>query len=972
MLLFSSQGFSQSYPGFPESFDAGTVTPTGWSTVLFSYSGSDGSGCGCVDWQWATSYGGYNPLEPTHSGAGMLWYNSYDMYSGNEEAVFSPAADLTTYSSGTNTVSFWMFRSNDVSAGWGGYESDFVDVYVYSPTWGGYYYLDEIHDGINQSPTVSAEGWYQYSYTLPSFFSSYNDVQIVLDGISEYAVDMYVDDVSFDHVPLPPCTGTPSVSITTVPAICINVPFTLTATASPDPSTVSGITYQWQSSNSATGPWTAIPGETNATYSTSITTTTYYQCLVNCSASGLTGTSNVDTTVVTPIPGTPIIGSNSPVCSDVGYNPNNIILNASDALAGVSYTWSGPNGFSVTNDPSPTQTISDPPLSAAGTYTVYASLNGCSSGSNSTNVVVNPTPVPPVVSPSLTSYCQFQTGVSQLTASGSNVLWHTAASGGVGSSTAPIPSVANAGLFFWYVTQTSGGCESAAAMDSVLVKNKPAVPYTSLSIYYCQDDVPAELTAIGANMLWYNSATGGIGSSVAPLPSTSIAGTFNYYVSQTVNGCESDRATIAVIIRPKPGKPGVAVKNYCQGDFSLPLAATGSNLTWYTTSSGGFGTPMAPIPPTSYADTQYYYVTSTLGVCESDRAQLVVIVDYTPNALILSNQPYVCQFDSTFFTYYGNALPDATYNWTLPSGASLLHGISQGPIWAKFDSAGKRVITLQVTNKKCKSPITSYILDVRQAPNVSTNIRREVCQGDILDVSLGYANEKIDNFNWNFDGGEIVFGSEGGPYGIRYNTSGQYIIEMVANTNSCPSIPRFDTVTVHTLADAHIGTVSNSNICAGDSIVFTTERYNPAYLYQWQPAIYFGTQNNQSQVYGFIEHSGYVKLQVTTEFGCTSTDSTLISAQPCCEVFFPNAFTPNGDGKNDIFRPVSAGNQVIKTFFVTNRWGQKVFETVNPHIGWDGKLNGVLQDLGTYYYFIKYVCANGRVFEEKGEVILLR
>jgi gliding motility-associated-like protein len=86
----------------------------------------------------------------------------------------------------------------------------------------------------------------------------------------------------------------------------------------------------------------------------------------------------------------------------------------------------------------------------------------------------------------------------------------------------------------------------------------------------------------------------------------------------------------------------------------------------------------------------------------------------------------------------------------------------------------------------------------------------------------------------------------------------------------------------------------------------------------------------------------------------------------------PNAFTPNGDGKNDVFHFVSRGNQVLKTFQITNRWGQVVFETVNPSVGWDGKLNGVVQDMGTYFYYIKYVCANGRTYQQKGEVLLIK
>jgi len=675
-------------------------------------------------------------------------------------------------------------------------------------------------------------------------------------------------------------------------------------------------------------------------------------------------------------PGTPTVSSNSPVCIGQGYNNNYLIFSVNDTSAGVSYTWSGPAAIIPNPNTKNRDTVTNPSATAAGTYSVFASLNGCSSPSVTTSVSLNATPVKPIASPSFATYCQFQP-TTTLTATGTNLLWHMANTGGPGSVTAPTPADTLPGLYVYYVTQSTiygaSSCESLPANDTVLVKAKPGLPYGTTNFVYCQGDNAALLSVIGANVLWYTSSSGGVGSAAAPTPSTAVPGTFYYYASQTVNGCESSRLQITVLVKSKPPKPGVQNKNYCQNDFALPLSASGSNLMWYRTSSGGVGSAISPTPSTLYADTVYYYVTQNVNGCESDRAQIMVIVDYTPNALIVANQPYVCQYDSMFFTYFGNALPTASFNWAMPVGATLLHGNNEGPIWVKFDSAGKKIVTLQVTNKNCKSPVTNYILDVRQAPYAPTNVKADICQGQIMDISLGYANEHIDNFNWDFDGADIVYGSDGGgPFGVRWNTSGQHIVKLVAWTNSCPSIPVYDTVNVHPLADAHIGDVSTSNICSGDSVVFTAERYNPAYLYQWQPAIYFGTQNNMGQVYGYIENSGYITLNVTTEFGCTSTDSTLISAAPCCEVYFPNAFTPNGDGKNDVFRPISKGNQVFKTFRVTNRWGQVVFETVNPRIGWDGKFNGVLQDLGTYYYFIRYVCANGKVYEEKGEVLLIK
>ncbi|MBA3830253.1 MAG: gliding motility-associated C-terminal domain-containing protein [Taibaiella sp.] len=763
------------------------------------------------------------------------------------------------------------------------------------------------------------------------------------------------------NVVVKPLPANPTASSNT--PVCQGSTLSLTSSSS-----TAGATYSWTGPNSFTS--TAQNPNINNVQLNAIGTYTVYSVLNGCN-SAAPATTNV---YVKWTPGTPSLSSNSPVCNGAGYNPNVLTFNTADTSGGVTYTWSGPNAFSVIGSTATTQTIINPPFVDSGVYSIYATLNGCNSAVTTTRVVINPTPVKPAVNPSFTAYCQYAPVTVALTATGTALRWYTASTGGVSSTVAPVPKDSVAGLNTWYVTQTIGGCESQPGLDSVLIKTKPQPPYFVDSAFvYCQADIATTLRVIGVNTLWYTSATGGVGNPVPPTPSTVAAGITTYYASQTVNGCESDRFRITVTVKVKPAPPAVNPVIYCQGNTPIPLSAGGANLLWFTTSSGGVGSPVAPTPITSYSDTVYYYVSQTVNGCQSDRAKLMVVVNYTPNALIVASQPFVCQHDTMSFSYFGNAKPDASYDWALPQGASLISGGGQGPLVVRFDSFGRQSVLLVVTNHGCHSASVYYTVDVHRSPIIPIVIKNDVCQGEVVNVSLGYANEHVDKYVWSFDGADTVYSaSGGGPYGLRWHIPGPKVVQLIAYTSDCPSLPERDTVNVHPLADAHIGTVSNSSICAGDSINFTAENYNAVNLYQWMPAVYFGDQTNLGQVHGFIGQSGYVKLMVTTQFGCTSVDSTLIMAQPCCDMYFPNAFTPNGDGKNDFFRPITQGAQEIKTFRVTSRWGQVVFETVDRHAGWDGKKGGVPQDLGTYYYYIKYVCANGKTYEQKGEVVLLR
>lgn len=727
----------------------------------------------------------------------------------------------------------------------------------------------------------------------------------------------------------------------------------------------------------ATFSWTGPAGFTSTTQNPSIANATtsmsgsyvVYAVLNGCNSAS----SKTLKVTVNEIPGVPTLASNIP-CSGTGYKPNQhvLTLTTSDTTSGVTYKWTGPNSFSATSTAT-TQTRVNPPMTDTGWYYVYATLNGCSSAVDSIYVNITPTPAPPVPTPSLNQYCQYST-TKVLTATGDSLQWYTASAGGTALPGAPTPDGTTPALNIWYVTQTVSGCESNAAKDTALVKAKPLAPNISSSPYtYCQGDNAAALTAIGVNLLWYNSPTGGIGSPITPTPSTNAAGTFDYYVSQTVNGCESDRAHVSVTVKPKPAMPTVSPVTYCQGDIAVPLNAGGVNLLWYNVPVGGVGIVAAPTPITSYPDTAYYYVTQTVNGCASNRAELPVYTYYKPNAVIIAHQPYVCQHDTMSFSYYGNGTTDAAYNWTMPKGAAIIGGTGQGPVVARFDSAGRYNVLLQVDNHGCKSPLTSYAVDVRLSPIVPVVLQKEACQGDVVNLSIGTPNETIDSFKWDFGGASVIYGANGaGPYGIRFNTQGLYVVKLVAVRLACPSVTEMDTIYVHPQADAHIMSASNSSICSGDSVHFTAESYNPAYLYQWQPASYFENHTNQGDVYGFIDMSGYVKLSVTTEYGCTSTDSMLVKAEPCCDIYFPNAFTPNGDGLNDLFRPLSNGRQQIKDFRIANRWGQIMYESVDQHSGWNGKFGGVPQDMGSYFYYIEYKCSNGKTYTKKGEVVLVR
>ena len=205
-------------------------------------------------------------------------------------------------------------------------------------------------------------------------------------------------------------------------------------------------------------------------------------------------------------------------------------------------------------------------------------------------VTINPAPVAPTITSTVT-YCLGATA-SALTATGTSLKWYTVASGGTALGSAPTPSTASTGSTTYYVSQTStDGCEGARAAITVIVNPLATAPTVTTPINYCEGATSTALTATGASLLWYTTATGGTGSTTAPTPSTSTITTLTYYVSQTTSCGEGPRATIVVNINPVPSAPTVVSPlEFCQGDTGMvALTAVGTSLKWYTSATGGTG-----------------------------------------------------------------------------------------------------------------------------------------------------------------------------------------------------------------------------------------------------------------------------------------------------------------------------------------------------------------------------------------------
>ena len=122
-----------------------------------------------------------------------------------------------------------------------------------------------------------------------------------------------------------------------------------------------------------------------------------------------------------------------------------------------------------------------------------------------------------------------------------------------------------------------------------------------------------------------------------------------------------------------------------------------------------------------------------------------------------------------------------------------------------------------------------------------------------------------------------------------------------------------------------------------------------------------------------VSKPGLYRLEVTDSNHCVGLDSIRLTQKNCLVgLFVPNAFTPNDDGRDDVFRPLFFGNLVGFNFAVYNRWGKKVFETRVAGQGWNGKLNGIPAATGEYAWYCRYQMDGQPQKSNKGIVLLMR
>lgn len=607
--------------------------------------------------------------------------------------------------------------------------------------------------------------------------------------------------------------------------------------------------------------------------------------------------------------------------------------------SGGSVTLSMPAGFnsySWSNGSNSSSTL----IQTTGTYScIVTDANGCTSASIALGVTVFPNPPSPTILPSTGGMiCPGDSITLSVSPTSVSCLWSN------GSGTSSI-TVGQAGSYSVIITDLNNCNSAPSGIFNVQFYPTPALPIlqASGSIPFCQGQtVTLSTMSPLANYFWSNGSTT---SSIT----IGQAGSFSVY-GEDANGCLTDTsAAISVSLFPVPAAPTISSSgplNFCAGNSVQLFSSQATGNTW---SNGQPGNSITITQTTIGIQVGY---TDSNG-CASLLSQPVdvMVIALPPTPVITSNGSLsFCQGDSLELI----CSQAQTYVWST--------GETTPSIWVR--SGGTYTVNV---SDVCNPLNPQGSVDIVVYPNPIADFiieETKVC----LPMGITMINQSSGSglsFQWVTGDGSI---STETNLNYSYQFPGRYGISLiVSDQNGCTSIKTYpDSVDVF-IAPAIEYHISPSNTADLGEIITGKIINKDISEGQWNLEGTFYTGNE----FRFIpEQPGifHVNFNGKSIHGCQLSLMDSIEVLERNLVFFPNSFTPNGDGKNDYFQPVAKGIEDQYELSIYDRWGSLLFFTGNEQESWDG--SGVAE--GVYIWKLKFRGTSGGTLERVGQVTLYR
>ncbi len=761
---------------------------------------------------------------------------------------------------------------------------------------------------VNPSPTVSASA-------SPSSICSGSSTTLTASGASTYSWSTGGNGTSIIVTP----SSTTTYTVTGTSGTCTSTA-TVTVTVNPTPTV----------SVSAT-PSTICPGDNSSltatgatTYSWTDGTNNYSGNNINVSPTSTTTYTVTGTSGTCSATATVTVTVNSFITITASATPSSICSGNSTTLTangGSTYSWTdGINNYSGNNIiVSPTNTT---------TYTVTGSTGSCS---NTASIIVNVNPTPIVtITANPPTICSGNSSI--LTASGASTYnWSNGL--GTGSSKTVTP----ASTITYTVTGTSGTC-SATATITVNVNPTPTVTASATPSSICSGSNTI-LTANGASTYtWTDGTNNYSGNNINVSPTTNTT-----YTVTGMSGACSATATINVTVNPIPILTASATpSSICSGSNTILTANGASTYTWTDGTNNYSGNNINVSPTTNTT----YTVTGSNGQCTAT-ITVSVTVNPLPSITASATPNIICNGESSVLSVSGAN----TYSWShsLGSGSSV-----------SVTPTSTTTYTVTGSDGQCTAS-TAITVTVNNSASATINPVGNLCDNQLLVILTAatpggiWSGTGITNAN---TGAFSPANVGAGNYTITYMISGQCGDTAIINITVHPS----------PVAIAHATDETCFNGNDGQAWVEVTDG-TPPYTYLWNTFHTISNLNNLAP--------GTYYVTVTDVYNCSDRDTVTIKpgTGDCYQthIYVPNIFAPDGSGnpENEFLRVYGKGIEIID-FKIFDRWGNKVFQTTDINVGWDGTYKGKPALAGDYTYVLNVTYYNGKTENLSGHIYLLR
>lgn len=394
------------------------------------------------------------------------------------------------------------------------------------------------------------------------------------------------------------------------------------------------------------------------------------------------------------------------------------------------------------------------------------------------------------------------------------------------------------------------------------------------------------------------------------------------------------------------------------------LPSSNPSITYSWSPSIGLSDTTISNPIASPLNTTTYTLLISNGVC-TDTVQLTVVV--TKLKLYVPNDTTLCVPGSPITLFANSSGTTNHFQWSSnPSYTDTLNSSISNPNLTVSPFVPTTYYIRIGKNGCFKEDTVRVSLFSGQ---IRLNAPEGICLGDTVSLSVINLGTDSLTYDWSPDI-DIISGDFTSSILISPNATTRYSVTAVSSIGCSLTLSK--RIYVSPLPTLSISaTASKDTIFAGETVQLSSLPNGFSYL--WSPA---SSLNNPTLQNPTATPSATTTYTVrVSDTGCVRTaEVTVTVIDVICgppDLYVPNAFTPNGDGDNDILL-VRGNNITDMTLRIYHRWGEKVFESTNQTEGWDGTYKGKECDPAVFVYYLDVTCIGGETYQEKGNITLIR